>query len=198
MRRVARGAVAALVLIAWALPCHDAEATRKAARDRGALAGGQKAAITRAKAADSVQASPFDSIGTFAKASAADSVQARKLIDDVNADFVRAWMTGNADLFAGCFANGGALLHPGQRAVVGREQIRQRMKGVFAKYRMAAGEITTVDVFILGDTAYETGKWRFAIGPIGEAAQPDSGSYVEVWRREGRAWKMWRDIGVPR
>ena len=176
MRRIARGAVAALVLIAWALPCHDAEAKRKFARPDAAGGGRVTSAAARAEA---------------------DSVQVRKFVDDGNASFIRAWMTGDADLFAGCFAADGALLHQGRPAVVGREKIRERMKGVFAKYRMAAGEITTVDIFILGDTAYETGKWKFAIGSVGQAAEPDSGRYIEVWKREGGGWKMWRDIGVP-
>lgn len=184
MKRIARGAVAALVLIAWALPCHDAEAKRKFARERGAGAGGERTAAVQGKAGAGGQA-------------AADSIQVRTFVDEGNANFVRAWMTGDADLFAGCFAEDGALLHAGRPAVVGREKIRERMKSVFAKYRMTAGEILTIDVFILGDTAYETGKWKFAIGPVGQSAPADSGRYVEVWKREGDIWRMWRDIGVP-
>ncbi|HEY7727881.1 MAG TPA: nuclear transport factor 2 family protein [Candidatus Eisenbacteria bacterium] len=175
MRRVARGGIALFLLVAWALPCHDAEARRKSVRLRGAGA--------------EARSEP---------AAEADSVRVRGFVDAGNADFIRAWMTGDADLFAGCFARDGALLHPGRPAVVGRDGIRERMNGVFAKYRMRAGEITTVDLFILGDTAYETGKWKFAIGPIGQPAAPDSGRYVEVWKREGDAWRMWRDIGVPK
>lgn len=192
MRRIARGAIAIIVLIAWALPCHDAEAKRKFARDHAAGAGGKKQTAEQAKA-DSVQAAKADSV----QAAAADSVQARKSVDEGNANFVRAWMTGDPDLFADCFAADGALLQPGRPAIVGREKIRERMETVFSKYRMTAGEITTVDVFILGDTAYETGKWKFAIGPIGKPAEPDSGRYIEVWKRVGDGWKMWRDISVP-
>lgn len=166
MGRVARGAIAGIVLIAWALPCHDA---------------------------DSGQAAKADSV----QAALADSIQVRASIDEGNADFVRAWLTGDPDLFASCFAADGALLHPGRPAIVGRDRIRDRMKAVFSKIRMTAGAITTVDVYIFGDTAYETGKWKFAIGPIGRAAEPDSGRYIEVWKRVGDGWKMWRDISVP-
>jgi uncharacterized protein (TIGR02246 family) len=174
MRRIARGAIAGLVLIAWALPCHDADSGE-----------GPRAQAARTAEADSVQAAM------------ADSIQARASIDQGNANFVRAWMTGDADLFASCFAEDGALLHPGRPALVGRDRIRNSMKAVFSKYRMTVGAITTVDVYLLGDTAYETGKWKFAIGPVGQPAEPDSGRYIEVWKRVGDGWKMWRDISVP-
>jgi uncharacterized protein (TIGR02246 family) len=192
MRRIVRSAIAVVVLIAWALPCHDAEAKGKFARNHAAGAGGKKPAAVQAEA-DSVQAGKANAV----QAAAADSVQARKSVDEGNANFVRAWMTGDAGLFADCFAADGALLQPGRPALVGRERIRDRMKAVFAKYRMTEGEITTIDVYILGDAAYETGKWKFAIGPIGQPAEPDSGRYIEVWKRVGEGWKMWRDISVP-
>lgn len=138
-------------------------------------------------------------VAANAGASSADSIDVRKLVDAGNAAFVKAWQTGDADLFASCFAEDGATLHPGGRSTVGRAEILERMKSVFSRVRMTEGTITTVDLFVLGDTAYETGKWRFAIGPVGQSAAPDSGYYVEVWKRVGKGeWRMWRDIGVPR
>lgn len=130
--------------------------------------------------------------------SSADSIAVRRQVDEGNATFVRAWQAGDAALFASCFAEDGATLHPGGRLTVGKDRIMERMKGVFSKVRMTEGTITTVDLFVLGDIAYETGKWRFAIGPVGQSAAPDSGYYVEVWKRVGKdTWRMWRDIGVP-
>lgn len=131
---------------------------------------------------------------------AADSASVRAAIDRGNARFIQAWQTGDADLFASLFADDGALLRPGGPATVGRESIRARMKDVFRRVRMTQGTIVTSDVFLLGDTAYETGRWSFAIGPIGiPNPEPNSGRYVEVWKRDPRrGWRMWRDIGVPR
>jgi uncharacterized protein (TIGR02246 family) len=129
----------------------------------------------------------------------ADSATVRRDVDAGNADFLKGWMTGDADLFAACFAEDGAMLRPGGRVILGRDAIRERMKGAFAKYRMTAGTITTQDLHIIGDRAYETGKWVFTIGEVGKEseAKPDSGHFVEIWKREGPAWRMWRDIGVP-
>jgi imidazolonepropionase-like amidohydrolase len=74
------------------------------------------------------------------------------------------------------------------------------MRDVFARVGMTVGTITTADVFVIGETAYETGTWNFTIGPIGSTTiEPDSGQYVEVWKRDrAGAWKIWRDIGVPK
>ena len=133
-------------------------------------------------------------------ATPADSAEVRAAIDEGNAGFVRAWQTGDADLFASLFATDGALLRPGGGLTVGRDRIRSRMRDVFASVRMTEGTITTADVFLIGDTAYETGFWNFTIGPIGSTtSEPDSGHYVEIWKRDRTGeWKMWRDIGVPR
>ena len=133
-------------------------------------------------------------------ATPADSAAVRAAIDAGNAGFIQAWQTGDADLFASLFATDGALLRPGGGLTVGRDKIRARMRDVFANVRMTEGTITTQDVFLIGDTAYETGFWNFTIGPIGSTtSEPDSGHYVEIWKRDRTGpWKMWRDIGVPR
>jgi len=133
-------------------------------------------------------------------AASSDSAAVRTAIDAGNAAFLRAWQTGDADLFASLFATDGALLRPGGGLTVGRENIRGRMKDVFSRVRMTYGAIATVDVFVIGNVAYETGLWNFTIGPLGSTtAEPDSGNYVEVWTRDkAGAWRMWRDIGVPK
>jgi len=137
---------------------------------------------------------------TAGASASSDSAAVRTAIDLGNASFLRAWQTGDADLFASLFATDGALLRPGGGLTVGRANIRARMKDVFSRVRMTFGTITTVDVFVIGDTAYETGVWNFTIGPLGSTtAEPDSGNYVEVWTKDkAGAWKMWRDIGVPK
>jgi uncharacterized protein (TIGR02246 family) len=135
----------------------------------------------------------------LSSASADDSSAVRAAIDAGNAAFIRAWQTGDADLFASLFAEDGALLRPGGALTVGRDKIRSRMKDVFSRVRMTEGTITTVDVFVIGETAYETGTWVFTLGPIGSTtSEPDSGNYVEIWKRVNETWKMWRDIGVPK
>ena len=136
----------------------------------------------------------------FAATAASDSSAVRSAIDAGNASFISAWQTGDADLFASLFALDGAMLRPGGGLTVGRKNIRARMREVFTRLRMTFGTIATTDVFVIGDTAYETGSWSFVIGPIGSTtAEPDSGQYVEIWKRNRAGeWSMWRDIGIPK
>jgi uncharacterized protein (TIGR02246 family) len=137
---------------------------------------------------------------TAAHSSPADSAAVRAAIGAGNADFILAWQTGDADLFASLFSEDGAMLRPGGGLTVGRGNIRDRMRDLFSRVRMTHGTLTTADVFLIGDTAYETGTWNFTVGPIGSTtSEPDSGQYVEIWKRDrSGAWKMWRDIGVPK
>lgn len=127
-----------------------------------------------------------------------DSTEARRQIEAGSARIVEAWKRGDAALFASVYALDAALLEPGRPPVTGREAILERMKGIFASDRMKEGEISIVDVFVLGDHAYATGRWKFAIGPIGKKAKTRSGRFVDVWVREGAGrWMKWRDVGVP-
>jgi uncharacterized protein (TIGR02246 family) len=132
-------------------------------------------------------------------APAPDSAQVQKQIDAGNDQFVKAWTTGDADLFAGCFASDGGLFRGGGAVVIGRDAIRERMKGTFGRYRMARGTIRTTGLWFADDRAYETGKWVFTIGKVDSlgTAAPDSGHYLEIWRLEAGKWRMWRDIGIP-
>ncbi len=145
-----------------------------------------------------VCAVPAHAKGPRMPRAADDSATVRRAIDAGNAQFIQGWVKGDARLFAECFAADGAQLAANGRINYGRDAIRDRMHQVFEKVRMQDGAITTTNVFILGDTAYETGKWRFTFVSEGKA-EPDSGRFVEVWRRQKPGvWKMWRDIGVPR
>lgn len=127
-----------------------------------------------------------------------DSVTVRRAVDLGNANYISGWTKRDAALFSKCFAPDGAILSPTGRVIYGRPAIAARMTDVFKVEGMQEGRIATTHVFILGDIAYETGRWWFTFVSDGKA-EPDSGRFVEVWKRQQRGvWKMWRDIGVPK
>jgi uncharacterized protein (TIGR02246 family) len=127
-----------------------------------------------------------------------DSTEARRQIEAASARILHAWKTGDAALFASVYALDAAVLEPGHAPVSGKEAIRERMQGIFARDRMKEGSIAVQDVYVLGDHAYATGHWKFAIGPIGKKAKTRSGRFVDIWVREGAGrWMKWRDVGVP-
>ena len=127
-----------------------------------------------------------------------DSTEARRQIEVGHARILEAWKAGDAALFASVYALDAALLEPGHAPVSGKEAILARMQGIFARDRMREGSISVEDVYVLGDHAYATGKWKYAIGPIGKKAKTRSGRFVDIWVREGAGrWMKWRDVGVP-
>ncbi len=184
----AAGVVAACVLIQSSPAEVSAAATAAAAAAPPAKAASAPPAKTppAALAVQGTSSAPIDSTAI------------QKDIDAGNANFMRAWMTGDADLFASCFTEDGAMLRPGGRIISGREGIRTRMESVFQQFRAVNAVATTQDLFFTDDRAYETGKWVVTAGPVGKpsAAEPDSGHYVQIWKREGATWKLWRNINV--
>ena len=129
-----------------------------------------------------------------------EALQPRKRIDNANAYYVRAWKTGDADMFANNFAKKGALFDSGGQVVLGYDAIREHMNGAFSRWRMKEGTIRTTALWFADGCAWETGKWVFAIGSVSEIgnAIPDSGYYLKIWIEEDGYWKIWRDLRVPR
>ena len=57
--------------------------------------------------------------------------------------------------------------------------------------------VTTVDVWLDGDVAYETGKYKYEYTEKGKAAI-EEGRYVTMWKRhKDGGWKLAMDMGVP-
>jgi ketosteroid isomerase-like protein len=51
--------------------------------------------------------------------------------------------------------------------------------------------LTTLEVEAHGDTAHEVGTWAVK-GADGAAV--DTGRYIVIWKKEGGAWRLHRDI----
>ena len=57
--------------------------------------------------------------------------------------------------------------------------------------------IETLNVWLEGDIAYETGKYTYRFKREGKDVT-SSGKYVVVWKRQDNGgWKILRDIGLP-
>lgn len=131
-------------------------------------------------------------------APAGPEARLRKAIDEGNALFLETRKRGDAAGFAALFADDGALLGAGGEIIAGRKNIEEAMAGVMKSARLTGGTITTVDVFSMGDLAYETGKYSFTVERAATAPRTVTGRYVEIWKRQpDGSWKMYRDIGLP-
>ena len=123
----------------------------------------------------------------------------RQAIDKGNAQWIEAWDKADAGLIASLFASDGVLLGRNGKFFKGEEQILGHMKPVLESAgKGVKATVTTVDLWLDGDTAYETGKYSYTSQEKGQPVT-DEGRYVTIWRRQSdSSWKIIVDMGVPK
>src|SRR5262249_339703 len=104
--------------------------------------------------------------------------EARKAIDKGNAQWIEAWDKTDASLIAGLFAPGGVLVGGKGKSFKGPNQIFERMKTVLESAgKGVKSTVTTVEVWLDGEVAYETGKYSYKYQENGKPVS-DEGRYV--------------------
>ena len=132
-------------------------------------------------------------------AAEAELARARRAIDEGNARAVRAWATGDPELFASVFADEGLELRPDGAVVRGRRRIVELVRA--SMKRLGPGvELTvkTTGVWLDGATAYESGKSVYKYTQDGQPKTFET-LFVSVWKRQRNGvWKLYADMPVPR
>jgi uncharacterized protein (TIGR02246 family) len=131
--------------------------------------------------------------------SASDTLaDVRRAIDKGNAQWSEGWAKGDAAMVAAIFAEDGVQLASSGKLIKGRQQILDRqkvaMQGADPGVKVT---VTTVNVWLDGDTAYETGKYKYEYTEKGKPGT-DEGRYVTIWKHQkDGSWKLSMDMGVP-
>ena len=96
---------------------------------------------------------------------------------------------GNAAGIAKMYAKGAKLMPPNAAILKGRgiaafwqDALEMGIKGV---------KLKSQEVEVMGGTAIEVGTYVLS-GADGDAV--DEGKYMVVWKKDGKAWKLYRDI----
>ncbi len=97
---------------------------------------------------------------------------------------------GDAAGVAALYSDSAMLLPPGSPTVTGRENIQAFWQAVM-NMGIKDARLEPVEVEAFGDTAIEVGKYTLKVEG-GQTA--DQGKYVVVWKEEGGAWKLHRDV----
>ena len=121
-------------------------------------------------------------------ASAADDV--RSAIEAANKKWEAAVSRGDGAGAAALYTANGELLPAQSDFVRGTQAIGQFWQAVFDS-GVKGVSLTTVEVESCGNTAHEVGTLEIR-GANGQVL--DHGKYVVVWKKEGDAWKLHRDI----
>jgi uncharacterized protein (TIGR02246 family) len=124
--------------------------------------------------------------------------EAKRAIDKGNAEWIEAWEKGNPEMVAAIFTEDGIMLSQGGKVFKGRRQILERQKAAMQSVtRPIKVSVITVKIWLDGDTAYETGKYKYEYT---EKDKPttEEGRYVTMWKRQGDgSWKLSMDMAVP-
>ncbi len=77
--------------------------------------------------------------------------------------------------------------------VRGRDALYRAMAGFYQRNVVQAHRLTTVELEVYGDTAYDRGTYLFVSGPRGRPATTDRGRYFAMWvRGADGVWRIHR------
>ncbi len=125
-------------------------------------------------------------------------VDPRDAIGAVNAAYLQALLLGNAHAYAATYHDEGIAV-PGTSAIVrGRSAIERAMVQTFSTIRFLEAEMSTVDLRLSGETAVETGHYRFLVNAYPEGVPRTMfGRYAIVWKRIANDWRISLDVAQP-
>jgi len=117
-------------------------------------------------------------------------------IRGLDKEFMRAAHAKDAGALVAAFYAPDAVLMPPNRPIVkGRVQIRAFLQGLMDG-GLSSIALKTTKIESVRDLAYGRGTYTLVITPPGGAPAQDTGKYVVVYRRKGRAgaWRAVADI----
>jgi uncharacterized protein (TIGR02246 family) len=122
----------------------------------------------------------------------------RRAIAEGNQKWSEGWEKGDAAMVAAIFADDGVQLSSGGKVFKGPQQISEHQKVEMQSVDPGVKvSVTTATVWLDGDTAYETGKYKYEYAEKGKPGV-DEGQYVTIWKRQkDSSWKLSMDMGVP-
>lgn len=132
-------------------------------------------------------------VATFATISYSQTSATRRAIEANAQAFTTTYNNGDIAAVAMMYAADAKVLPPNDKIVEGRANIETFWKGANTA-GLKIVSLTPLDVTVGGNLAVETGKYVITMPAADGGIATDEGKYVVVWRREGRNWKIIRDI----
>jgi ketosteroid isomerase-like protein len=130
----------------------------------------------------------------------ADSVRKAvgSAIDSGNAEYIRGFANSDAARVAAVYSTNGGRLGENGALAHGTADITKAVALVLHQVGPITVTLKTVDLWVMENRAYETGKWTYAWAKKGGGITTVGGRYVTVWLREpGGRWRIEADVGVP-
>jgi uncharacterized protein (TIGR02246 family) len=118
------------------------------------------------------------------------SNDAQSEITAVNQRFMALYAAGDVAGFSRLYTEDAIVMLPGAEAITGRAGAEKFLEGAKAR-SVARVKLTTLELEVFGDTAWERGsaEAEYADGRI--AAR---NKYIVIWKRTNEGWQLHRDI----
>ena len=111
-------------------------------------------------------------------------------IEKQNAAFVAALGKGDTAALAKLYSADAQAFPPNQEVVTGPAAIQKMWEGAISM-GVKSAKLETTEVEAHGNMAHETGTYVM-MGADGKTL--DRGKYLVIWKKEGNAWKLHRDM----
>jgi len=132
-----------------------------------------------------------------ASAAQAHRADAQRAIDAGNAAYISTWQRGDAHAFAQLFAMNAASIADDGTITRGRAAIEASRAKAFARTPLVTGTITTEDLVVEDELAYEMGSYSFTLRPTGKNAVVYTGRYLTIWQQQpDGSWLIKTDSGL--
>ncbi len=130
--------------------------------------------------------------------SEADIDRVRAAVDSGNAAYIAAYANQDAAALSLVYDPNGARLNSRGRMDRGRAAISASVGAFLERVGPVRVELGTVELWVVGSQAYETGIWSYSYRPADQAERTIGGRYVTIWRRQDDGgWRILADMGVP-
>lgn len=113
-----------------------------------------------------------------------------KAIKEANKALTGAIAQGDAAAAAACYTKDALLMAPNAKPMKGHTAIRKFWQGA-SEMGIKSATLRTAEVEAHGTTAIERGSVTLK-GARNKTL--DTGKYVVIWKKEGKQWKLHRDI----
>ena len=137
---------------------------------------------------------------TGLQTSDSEMTKVRRAIDAGNAVWIAAWAKGDATMLPSTFTTDGKELVAGGKVYKGRKQILALMSETMKRRGgQAKLTVTTTDVWLDGNTAYETGTAVYEFTVEGQPQKLER-RYFTIWKRGAKrgAWKIYSNTGIAK
>ena len=119
-----------------------------------------------------------------------DMVAMRKIIDEKNTAFAKAFVTGDSTSMISHFTADAKLFPPNSGTVTGRDAIAKVVKQ-YLTYGIKEFKDETTNLYGAGDTVVEEGNLFMGDG---KGNTLENGKYISVWKKIDGDWKVSSDI----